>query len=207
MITATRGEAGKVDPPICRQEDLGIVREAETLKFGYFLGLKRQVIWRYPDGKVADVPLAEISERIARAIREMKPELVLTFEPATGFTMHPDHKAIGHATTEAFRIASDPAFDQSVSEPFAPRFLVYFLAPTRAMRLFGGERGREVAEHQMPAQYEMPIDPEVEIRGWEINESQAYYLRRQWGLPPGILYRLYDREDFAVAKDAGGAPR
>ncbi len=206
-ITATRGEAGVVDPPICRQEDLGIIREAELRKYGYILGLTGQEVWHYPDGKLAGVPAAELTTRIVASIRKLKPDFVLTFEPATGFTMHSDHMASGRAATEAFRVAGDPSFAPSSGAPFAPRFLVYFLAPRRAMGMFGGARGREVGARQMPAQYEISIDPEVEIRGWQVNESQANYLRRQWGLPPGILYRLYNKEDFAVAMENPVAPR
>jgi LmbE family N-acetylglucosaminyl deacetylase len=116
--------------------------------------------------------------------------------------MNPDHMAIGRATTDACRAAGDPAFEVAESgEPYAPRWLVYVFAPRAMLKRFGGKQGREVAGKQIAPQFAMPIDAGIKIRGWRIHQTQANYLRKTWGLPPWILYRLYDKEHFAVIEN------
>ncbi len=50
-VTLTRGEAGYFEPHLCRKDDLGAVRSAESLKYGFPLGISGQEeIWDYPGG-------------------------------------------------------------------------------------------------------------------------------------------------------------
>jgi len=77
------------------------------------------------------------------------------------------------------------------------------MVPTRVMRAFGGERGREVAAHQVSIQYSVPIDRTIKIRGWSIHESQYGSLRRVWGVPPWLLYLFFSDEHFAVREKGG----
>lgn len=199
-ITATKGEAGKMDPPICRPGDLGVIREAELRKFGFFLGITQQEVWDYPDSKLSDVSYPELVRRLVGRIRDLRPDVVLTFEPATGFTMNPDHMIIGRAATEAFHQSENAAFDSETGKTFAPTALVYVLAPRKAMRRLGGERGQEISKLQRSPQFAMRVDPHIELTGWRIHESQAAYLRRQWRIPPAVLYRLMDNEYFSVER-------
>ena len=46
LVTGTKGEAGHQVPTVARQQDLGIVRKAETLKNGFALGIDDQEVWR-----------------------------------------------------------------------------------------------------------------------------------------------------------------
>jgi LmbE family N-acetylglucosaminyl deacetylase len=200
LITATKGEAGAAEPAICRHEDLGIVREAEVLKYGFALHLSAQEVWSFPDGKLSEEPEGELERRIVARVRAFKPDTILTFDPASGFTMHPDHRAIGRAVTEGFRDSGQPSYEPSLGAAFAPACLVYVLAPRKLMRMFGGARGKEVAAKEAAPQVAISVEPWIKIRGWEIHESQASYLRRQWGIPPWILYRFLNQELFAVTR-------
>lgn len=61
----------------------------------------------FPDGGLSDAPRGELVDRIAHIFSEERPDVVMTFGP-DGVTGHPDHIAISHATTEAFkRFAGD----------------------------------------------------------------------------------------------------
>jgi N-acetylglucosamine malate deacetylase 2 len=199
LITATKGEAGAAEPAICRREDLGIIREAEVLKYGFVLNLSGQEVWDFPDSKLSEMPEGELEQKIVAFVRAFKPDTILTFDPASGFTMHPDHRAIGRAATEAFRNSGRSTYEPSLGPVFAPVSLVYILAPRRLMRTFGGARGREVAAAEAAPQFAISVKPWIKIRGWEMHQSQANYLRRQWGIPASILYRFLDQELFTVA--------
>lgn len=203
MITATRGEAGIPDDSVCRPEDLGLVRHAELLKHGYQLGVTGQQVWRYPDGDLA-AQVELVALELVREIRSLRPALIITFDPESGFTFHPDHKAIGSATVKARSLAADPAFRPDLGPAHDVRWLAFILAPRGLMQTFAGERGVKVVQHQPPARYAVPIDTTIKTRAWSIHESQAGYMRRDWGVPPWLLYWFFDKEHYAVDEREGG---
>jgi LmbE family N-acetylglucosaminyl deacetylase len=104
LVLATSGERGMIsDPSLATRETLGEVREREDLAGWRALGREpdRLEFLRYPDGGVAEIPFEELVGRIASILREERPDVVITFGPE-GVTGHPDHIAVGRATTEAF---------------------------------------------------------------------------------------------------------
>ena len=153
IITATKGESGHPRPPICRPEDLGKIREAETLKDGFALGVQEQEVWTFPDGRLSEVPPEELAAKIDVRLRKWKPDLVVTFDPGSGFTLHPDHLAIGRATVLALR-------EMAVQNQETPPRLLYPLAPRKALTRFGGEIGRTVAARQPAPQLLSMYRPE-----------------------------------------------
>jgi LmbE family N-acetylglucosaminyl deacetylase len=74
-------------------------------------------------GALAAAPVEEVAGKITRYIRELKPQVVLTFDPIGGYR-HPDHIAIHKATLEAFNQAGDPDHDNGVP-PHQPQKLYY----------------------------------------------------------------------------------
>ena len=109
LIHATSGEAGKIaDPALATPQSLGAVREEEDRRSWVALGREpeRHEWLRYPDGGVADVPFDDLVDRIAGILAEERPAAVVTFGP-DGVTGHPDHIAVGRATTEAFHRLRD----------------------------------------------------------------------------------------------------
>jgi len=197
IITATKGEGGHPDPPLSRAADLGLVREAETLKHSFALGVAEHEVWSFPDGKLSEERFEELTEEIATRLRGWKPDLVITFDPASGLTLHPDHMSIGRA---AMRALQKVANAEAASAP--PRVL-FVLAPRKALQTFGGAQGKEIAARQPAANFAMPAPAAIKIRAWRIHESQAGYLRQAWRLPPWLLYRLLEKEFYAVAPAAG----
>ena len=200
IITVTKGEAGIADPPISRTEDLALIRHAELLKHAFALGVDQVEIWSYPDGNLESVPLEDVVRRIVARIREWKPDLVVTFDPESGYTYNPDHMMIGRATVQAFRAAGDSDFEPTLGEPFNARWLAYILVPRPIMRIFAGERGRKVASKQMAPVFSVPADISLKVRGWRIHESQSGNPPRVMGMPPWLLYQFFDKEHFFVIK-------
>jgi LmbE family N-acetylglucosaminyl deacetylase len=195
LVSATRGEAGNQSPVVAHQRDLGAVREAELLKNGYALGVTEQEVWRYPDGGVSAAPLEELVERVGEALRRHRPDLVVTFWPASGATGHPDHMRIG--------LAAEQAVLRARAANAGPRWIAYTLTPRRAFARLGGELGRRVAAETPDATHRMPGEVHAKLRGWRIHASQRHFVRDEFGVPAAVLYRLWHEELYRVVELGG----
>jgi LmbE family N-acetylglucosaminyl deacetylase len=107
LVTATRGERGWPGDPAHDPGPaaLGRTRAAELHAAGAALGLRTIRLLDYPDGALAAVPAEHAQATIAAAIREFRPDVVVTFGPE-GCTGHPDHIAICRFTTAAIVLAA-----------------------------------------------------------------------------------------------------
>ena len=113
LVTATRGEGGRYHehrdgPSHPGPERLGEIREAEVRCAAQALGVRGLWLLGYKDGGLDAANPREIVSRIAGRIREVRPQVVLTFPP-DGAYGHPDHIAICQFTTAAVLAAADPA--------------------------------------------------------------------------------------------------
>jgi LmbE family N-acetylglucosaminyl deacetylase len=132
LVCATMGEAGTVAGEKMRgYASIAQLREAELRCAATHLGLTGVHLLGYRDSGMpgsADnrhpnalitAPLEEVTGRITRLIRGLRPQVVLTFDPIGGYR-HPDHIAIHRATVEAFQAASDPDRFPDGLPPFQP---------------------------------------------------------------------------------------
>jgi LmbE family N-acetylglucosaminyl deacetylase len=102
LVTATRGELGAgPDAAHLSREALAELRGQELQSACQVLGISPPIFLGLPDGSVAGFGLDRVATRIASAARAFDPHLVVTFGP-DGAYGHPDHVAIGRATTVAF---------------------------------------------------------------------------------------------------------
>jgi N-acetyl-1-D-myo-inositol-2-amino-2-deoxy-alpha-D-glucopyranoside deacetylase len=114
LVCATRGEAGEA-PADCKGfPTVGAMRESELRCAAEILGLAGVHFLGYRDSGMAgspenrdprawaSVPPAEAGEAVARFMRSLRPQVVITFDPIGGYR-HPDHIAAHRATVEAFR--------------------------------------------------------------------------------------------------------
>ena len=101
LITATRGEAGRigashaVDPHAA-----GKIRESELCAAAEILNVSEVTILGYPDGALDTVNTSAVVEQIAAHMRRIRPHVVVTFGP-DGAYGHPDHIAISQFATAA----------------------------------------------------------------------------------------------------------
>jgi LmbE family N-acetylglucosaminyl deacetylase len=112
LLCATRGEWGPIsDYELADYESLGEVRERELRAACEVLGVSWLRFLDLDDGGVEAVLGAEEEaqtlEKIVRAIRELRPQIVITFGP-DGLYGHADHVAIGQLATKACALATDP---------------------------------------------------------------------------------------------------
>ncbi|OAS19229.1 PIG-L family deacetylase [Paenibacillus oryzisoli] len=103
LVSATRGDMGRRmgNPPYLNRETMAAAREIELNEACGHLGVKRLIFLDIRDKTVEFVEEESLITRIAALIEELQPDVVLTFHEVLGG--HPDHCAIGKATTAAFQ--------------------------------------------------------------------------------------------------------
>jgi N-acetylglucosamine malate deacetylase 2 len=89
-LCLTRGEASTLghagDP-----STLGAVRAVELGDAARVLGLQGYELLAYPDGRLAEVPVADLGAHVVTAARRRRSELLVVFDEG-GVTGHPDHQ-------------------------------------------------------------------------------------------------------------------
>lgn len=132
LLTATRGEQGWAGPPPAAPAAgvIGRIREGELRAAAAQLGLQGLKCLAYPDGALAEVERGAVLEQLTRYIRQMRPQVVVTFGP-DGLTGHPDHLAICQLATTATMCATDPGY--AGASDWQPHQVtkLYYLADTR----------------------------------------------------------------------------
>lgn len=111
LICATKGERGwsgsEQDNP--GLQELGRLREKELHAAARALGINRVYFLDYVDGDLDQAPEVEAIDKIAALIREVRPQVVLSFGP-DGIYGHPDHIAISQFSSAACIRAADTSF-------------------------------------------------------------------------------------------------
>ena len=145
LICATRGEAGDVDKQ--HLEGFNSIAELRTHELqcaSKALGIKKVFFLNYRDSGMQDsadnthsnalvnANLDEVAEKVAHIIRELRPHVVLTFDPVGGYK-HPDHIAIHKATVKAFDLAASRDFQDGLN-PYQPQKLYFQIMPKRMIK-------------------------------------------------------------------------
>ena len=108
-VVCTDGNAGSHEPGMTR-EKLAEIRRSEQRAACSILGVSEVVFLGYDDGELQ--PTMELRRDLVRAIRQYKPEVVLTGDPTALFSgdyyiNHPDHRAAAQAALDAVAPASE----------------------------------------------------------------------------------------------------
>jgi len=145
LVCATRGEAGDVDE-IYLQKYASVAerREAELRCAAEKLGLTSVNLLDYRDSgmpgmdanrhpaALINAPQEEVAATVVRYIRQLRPQVVLTFDPIGGYK-HPDHIAIHKATVRAFELAGQADYQDGLP-PFQPERLFFHVIPKGYLR-------------------------------------------------------------------------
>jgi LmbE family N-acetylglucosaminyl deacetylase len=123
-LIVTRGDAGGFDDT--PREQMPPLREAEQRAAAAELGITDvEFLDGYFDGRLT--PTIELRRDITRAMRRFRPDRVLTTSPLRRWERiagpsHPDHLAVGEATTCAIYpdARNEFAFPELVQQGFAP---------------------------------------------------------------------------------------
>ena len=150
LACATRGDVGEIkDPRLGTQEQLAEIRERELRCACDVLGISELHLLGYRDSGMAGSPdnddprslvqadPVEVVGKIVRVIRQVRPQVVVTFEEGGGYG-HPDHIAIHRHTLVAFHSAGDrgqyPEHLVRGLEPHLPQRLYFTALPRRFFR-------------------------------------------------------------------------
>jgi len=143
ILCATRGEAGQIsDPALATPETLGEVREQELRAAVAVHGWEPPLLLGYRDGTLPDVDQQELTDAIIQVIREIRPQVLVTFDP-TGIYGHLDHISISQTTTAAFRQAADPAHRPDLGRAHQVKKFYYATQPRSLMQAFIRAMGDE----------------------------------------------------------------
>lgn len=110
LVVATRGERGRFGDgtePHPGPEELGRIREVELRSSANALGVRLVRFLDYVDGCLDQADPTEAAGRVAACLRELRPQVVLTFDPF-GVYGHPDHVAVSQLTLAGIVRAASP---------------------------------------------------------------------------------------------------
>lgn len=128
IVAGTRGERGRYGDgtePHPGPDELGRIRERELRAASGALGVRHVRFLDYRDGELDQADPVEAGERVAACIRELRPQVLLTFDPF-GVYGHPDHVAISQLSLSgAMRAASPGPVDGGPDEPHQVQKMYY----------------------------------------------------------------------------------
>ena len=101
LVSATRGEQGIA---WLTPDAAGQLREKELRAAAAALRAREVRFLGYRDGELASMDEKEAVARVVALLRELKPQVVITFGP-DGISGHPDHVAVSRWVTAAFDAA------------------------------------------------------------------------------------------------------
>ncbi len=147
LICATNGECGTVAPEhldgfdsvaALRLAELNCAAESLKLKQVFTLGFHDSGMMGSETSNNAaclwQADQVEVTRRVVEVIREVQPQVVVTFNRYGGYG-HPDHIAIQRATTLAFSAAGEASYETG-QPPYKPKKL-YFSGINTAQLRFG----------------------------------------------------------------------
>ncbi|MEM2427971.1 MAG: PIG-L deacetylase family protein, partial [Candidatus Bathyarchaeia archaeon] len=126
-VTITDGGAG-TDLKNFPWESVAEVRRREQESAAKTLGVSELIWLNYRDSELE--PTIELRNKLITLIRRFRPDMVLTVDPWLRYEAHPDHRATGIATSEAFLLSGFPNINRidlvNGLEPHTPKFIAYY---------------------------------------------------------------------------------
>jgi len=225
-ISATRGEVGTISPELLKGGATpGDIRWAELQCAAKMLGLAGVIHLGYRDSgmpgsednrhpeALAAAPLEQVTGRLVKIFRELKPEVVITFDPIGGYR-HPDHIAIHKATVDAFYATGDPKQYPETGVAFQHQKLYFNVFPhgllklaVRILPLFGQDphrfgKNKDIDIASLVA-VEFPIHAVIRLTKQAAktrDRAVECYVSQRESRPPstgmmGLIARFYGRND------------
>jgi LmbE family N-acetylglucosaminyl deacetylase len=227
LVCATKGEAGEISSPeLADIATIGAVREQELIEAAKYVGIDDLQFLGYRDSGMAGTPAneepaaytnalaSEVVPRLVRFIRDLQPQVIITFDPTGGYG-HPDHIAIHKHTVEAFHAAADPAYYPEFGEPWQTQRLFY---PVFQRTIFTDLHDQLLAQGIEPPKWfdgddagpefpDQPVHARVQVSSVVVAKWAAFKCHRtQFGkehpfmlVPEDFIMKLIEEEWFELA--------
>jgi LmbE family N-acetylglucosaminyl deacetylase len=210
LVFCTSGDAGPIWIDGVEREDLGPVREREQAASMAALSVDADARFlRHPDYHLPEVPFEELLGQIEDVLREVRPDIVVTFG-SDGWSGHHDHARAGEAT--------DAAFERIRGDGDAVARLLHVATPTSVVERFdavlraAGSTDREarsllalrgVPDEEVAIAVDTRPVRETKLSGIEAHRTQIGELER---LPETLRWIVLDTEWFVQAWPGRPAP-
>lgn len=105
IVTVTDGGCGSFE---FSRSDLVRLRALEAARAAHVLGVEIPVLLGYPDQGLDLLPPGVLREHFIRLIRQHRPDVVVAEDILAQDEVHPDHRAVARAVSEALNYATLP---------------------------------------------------------------------------------------------------
>lgn len=195
LFCATDGDAGRSAVPVSSKAELAALRRNELISAARMLGVRGQIVTRgYPDGALAHVEADRLVGDVVEFLRDVRPDVVVTFGPEGAPNSHRDHRAISRAATAAFHLAALPtAYPDPQRPTHAAARLFYVTWPPPGA-------GSPYTVYGVPATARIDVRRELEAK----RAAFLVHATQRELMPRFELLGLTDDECYALA---GGRPQ
>lgn len=122
IVVTSDGNKGSFDYD---SQSLAQIRREEALRAAAVLGAEPPVFLGHPDMELDRLPPGFLREQFIRAIRRHKPDVVIAEDPFAPYEVHPDHRAVAWAASDALNAAHLPlVHPEHLTEGLQPHFVV-----------------------------------------------------------------------------------
>ena len=224
LVTATRGEAGEIaEPDLATTANLPYVREQELRCACQTYGIHPPRFLDYVDGQLPIAHQGQAVGKLVRIIRELQPQILVTFGP-DGIYGHYDHIAAHRWATIAVDLATDPdCFPDQLAGACQPHQVnkVYFraLPEEQVAAMAEGEKPAAVMMDGVPFYFtgrrrdeittviDVSAYVETKLRGIQCHTSQVGRQNRFADTPDEVMREAWFRsEHFILARSTVGWP-
>ena len=237
LVCCTGGEAGDIlNPAMDTDEvkaDLPGVRQRELARAAEIIGYDDVVMLGYRDSGMPDTEpnrhpenfanadLDEAIGRLVAAIRQHRPQVVVTYGDDQRGYPHPDHLRVHDITLPAFDRAADPAWYPEAGEPWQPLKLYYTVWSRKRIELMherflalGLESPYTEEWFKRPSQDDR-ITTQIHIEGFEAVRYDALLAHATqvdpnspfwFGLPREEAIKVHPYDDYVRARSLVDAP-
>ena len=200
IICLTPGQAASYRGGARNDQELGEMRREEFAAACKILKVSRGIVLDYPDGQLHRLDMQRVVSDLTLRIREFRPQVLLTFDPAGGVTGHTDHTMASVFATLAFHWAGR-------SNRF-PDQLSGSVTPHRIQKLY-----HATADFTLPGRQPVTLPPAtaiIEIGNYLETKIEAFRAHTSqqplWSLFEEYARKRGAREMFHLAASVKAGP-
>ncbi len=122
LVVATDNDKGSFE---LSADELRAARDKELHSAADLLGIDKVICLGYSDGELREqCPVPELRGKFMRIIREIKPDITMTWDPFTPYEGHPDHQTVAQAANEATSFSHFPLYHpDQLKDGLEPHFV------------------------------------------------------------------------------------